>query len=561
MVVGISNGNAIVLKEGSNINLGVSGDTITVTASGGSGDGGETNVGVNLGAGSQVFKEKSDTTFNFRTLVAGGIVSLSQGASDITISATEVDGSVTNEIQEIDSLYLSGTTLHASLSMDGVPTKTVDLASINTDAQGFTVSDVGSTYTFDLSGTSSDFALIAGSGIGLSRSGNNVTIAASGSGYGSGTTGRIAAWSSDSLRSHNWEITDTYIRHTSTGAPEIGSTTGYVFRGDTNTGLIRSGTGQFALRAGSANALLQSTALGLDIDLNKDGTIDSRWGSGSLQVGINVGTPMLQTTGRHYTWTGYTNSGIAAPANGVMSFFGGNATNPIFKSDGVALNVVFDPNMDGTNDVTISASQVTMTPGLTVTGASTFNGGVNIPAHSTFDTKTIAGFDSLNNVSKVVLRDGFAYSRGSVVDTVDVVVTPSSWAWRQFNGARELTSTTEVNLPWTSSTVIASGGITAPTDSVFFEVDFTGHVEIGLNGSIQAEAGAYSGSVTFFIYKNSSYDNSFAMVGQWASNEAKMVHHQHIMAVAPGDKIKYTYQLGSAGTMQFKSPSFKVKRL
>jgi hypothetical protein len=38
VVVGISNGNAIVLKEGSNINLGVSGDTITVTASGGSGE-------------------------------------------------------------------------------------------------------------------------------------------------------------------------------------------------------------------------------------------------------------------------------------------------------------------------------------------------------------------------------------------------------------------------------------------------------------------------------------------------------------------------------------------
>lgn len=70
------------------------------------------------------------------------------------VLTSEIDGSTTNEIQAIDSLYLSGTTLHASLSSDGVPTKTVDLSSLQdgtgTDAQ--TLSWSGGTGEITISG-------------------------------------------------------------------------------------------------------------------------------------------------------------------------------------------------------------------------------------------------------------------------------------------------------------------------------------------------------------------------------------------------------------------------
>ena len=56
-----------------------------VEAAGGSG---EVNDGLNVGAGSQVFKDKVGLDLRFRSLVAGSNVSLTQNANDISIAAT-----------------------------------------------------------------------------------------------------------------------------------------------------------------------------------------------------------------------------------------------------------------------------------------------------------------------------------------------------------------------------------------------------------------------------------------------------------------------------------------
>ena len=69
------------------------------------------------------------------------------------------------------------------------------------------------------------------------------TLASSLFNLGTGTTGRIAAWSGDTLRSHIWEINDTYIRGTTTGSPEI-TNTYYGFRGDDDTNVKRIGVNQ-----------------------------------------------------------------------------------------------------------------------------------------------------------------------------------------------------------------------------------------------------------------------------------------------------------------------------
>ena len=132
---------------------------------------------------------------------------------------TEVDGSTTNELQTIDTFSRSNDTIFLSLQNDSeaakfvtIPSgadnqkidtfeinsnilrisleddaeafKSVNLSSYldNTDAQGFSGSDNGTTFTLDLSGTSSDISFTEGSGITITRSGTELTFATSGSG-------------------------------------------------------------------------------------------------------------------------------------------------------------------------------------------------------------------------------------------------------------------------------------------------------------------------------------------------------------------------------------------
>jgi hypothetical protein len=91
-------------------------------------------VGQNLGAGSEVFAGKVDTTFQFRTLVGGTNVSLSSDANEITINALDEQG--------LDLLNLSGTTLQISVENDGQPAYTVDLGAIDTQLSQEEVEDL-----------------------------------------------------------------------------------------------------------------------------------------------------------------------------------------------------------------------------------------------------------------------------------------------------------------------------------------------------------------------------------------------------------------------------------
>ncbi len=71
------------------------------------------------------------------TISAGGIITLSEGTANVlTLTSTEVDGSITNEIQQLDTFSLSGTTISASLSSDGVPAKTINLSGIGLISSG-----------------------------------------------------------------------------------------------------------------------------------------------------------------------------------------------------------------------------------------------------------------------------------------------------------------------------------------------------------------------------------------------------------------------------------------
>ena len=106
--------------------------------------------------------QDADGTIDF--VVDNNLANYSNATSQFLTS--EVDGSTSNEIQTVDSLGLTGTTLGISLSSDGVVQKTVDLASLQdgtgTDDQNLSVTGSGPTYVLDI------------------EDGNDVTISASG---------------------------------------------------------------------------------------------------------------------------------------------------------------------------------------------------------------------------------------------------------------------------------------------------------------------------------------------------------------------------------------------
>ena len=80
-------GNTFEFKRvaaGNNITLMADPDTITISAT----NVGESNTGSNVGAGSQVFLQKSGVDLQFRSIVGSGVINVAQGGQELTITST-----------------------------------------------------------------------------------------------------------------------------------------------------------------------------------------------------------------------------------------------------------------------------------------------------------------------------------------------------------------------------------------------------------------------------------------------------------------------------------------
>jgi hypothetical protein len=74
------------LKSGANVTIVPDGDSLTISAS--TLGGGDISNGINIGGGSEVFKEVVAPSMVFRTLLAGSNVTITENANDITIAST-----------------------------------------------------------------------------------------------------------------------------------------------------------------------------------------------------------------------------------------------------------------------------------------------------------------------------------------------------------------------------------------------------------------------------------------------------------------------------------------
>lgn len=89
-------------------------------------------TGINV-TGTVITNTAPDQTVN---LSGAGISVITGTYPSFTVTSTEVDGSTTNEIQQIDSFYLSNDTLYLSITQDGVPASFVVLSGLTSTAQG-----------------------------------------------------------------------------------------------------------------------------------------------------------------------------------------------------------------------------------------------------------------------------------------------------------------------------------------------------------------------------------------------------------------------------------------
>ena len=368
------------------------------------------------------------------TITGAGINTASTAGSTITITGTEVDGSVTNEIQTIDTFDISSNVIRLSLSSDGQNYKSVDLSPYldNTDAQSLSYgAKSGSTNFLNItSGTG--VQINDGTGISISRDASNV-ITVNNTGDLS-TSNEIQTIDTFRVSGGNLELSlssDGVARSqlaVTQIAPvqSIAAGTGISVSGTntitvTNTGdLSTSNEGSLTVGAGtSTTSLIQSNTSGstaVTLTAGTNITLSENTGSGIITIDateVDGSTTNELQTYSHSGTTSYTNT---------LSNGGGS----------------FTINAGGINSISHSSGTLTITA--TEVDGSTSNelqsisygtkSGADIPLNITSGTGVTltegSGITITRNASNQITFSASGLSDG---DKGDIDVTSSGTVW------------------------------------------------------------------------------------------------------------------------------------
>jgi len=337
--IAISGGSDVTIQGAGILTLSESpANTLILTAT--EVDGSVTNEGVlsvGAGTGTTSLIQSNSSGSATITLTGSGITTVNESGNTITITSTEVDGSTTNEIQQIDTFEIVSNILRASLSSDGVPFKTVDLSSYldNTDAQNLSYTQ--STGALGISGgTGTTIPIMTSSLRGLVPDGD-----------GSGTD--------EFLREDGtWAVPPSASTDLTIG----GSGPTYTVESSTGTDITISGAGIITLSESPANTLIIT---GTEVD----GSISNE---GILGVGAGSGTSATLLT------TTSTGNAVTINAAGILAISestssnGGSITLTATEVDGSTSNEIQDLTITGSSspytlDISGSSNDVNFSAG------------------------------------------------------------------------------------------------------------------------------------------------------------------------------------------------------
>ena len=340
-IVGAAGGNVTVAVVGDQIQLSVPNST------------GEVNTASNVGAGNQVFKQKTGVDLEFRTLVAGTNVTMVSSTDTITINAAGGGGSslqVQDEGSLIDNavttLNFTGTGVTAAQTSPGV----VQIAVAGGGSgETNTASNLGAGQGVfaQKSGVDLQFkSIVAGTNVSLAADANTITINAAGaagetntaSNLGGSGEGIFAQKSSVDLQFKEL-IAGTNVSLSSDATGITINAAGAA--GESNTASnLGAGEGLFTTKSG-VDLPFKSLVAGTNVSLSSDAntvTINASGAAGETNTGSNLGTGegevFKQKNGvdfEHRTLRAGTNVTISQDANEITINSSGGGGSTLFS--------------------------------------------------------------------------------------------------------------------------------------------------------------------------------------------------------------------------------------
>jgi hypothetical protein len=363
------------------------------------------------------------------TIAPGGIIALNESpANTLIISAIEVDGDTTNEIQVIDTFSIVNDTLRLSISKDNEPFKFVNLAQYK-DNTDLSYSGTSSPVTLN-SSTGADVTITAGTNVTLSATSTNLTINAQGDNWGTQVAQTTARLSGNGTSSNPLDIA------------QQGATNGQVLKWNgTSWAPAADNLGVTDLSySGTSSPVTLNSSTGADVTITAGTNVTLSATSTNLTIsaqGDNWGTQVAQVTAR-LSGNGTSSSPLDIAQQGATS-------GQVLKWNGTSWAPAAD-NV-GTTDLSFSGTSSPVTLNSSSGADVTITAGTNVTLSATSTNLTINATGGDGSETKVQGANGIQVT-GTGTTPNPYIVSPPSGSDAQtlrYNGSTLVTSSMLTN--------------------------------------------------------------------------------------------------------------------